>query len=181
MLGRLFLRSSGIAAAAWLGAVNCSGNTNPYVDRVPLEQIQNVRHLSTGLPLPPSATDVWNLDVRFQDAQQLLRFDAAPAEARRFVRAVLRRDPVPGEPGSRIAFLRDHWWLHSYPAGGEGGHYEDGHAIVDVVMAPVDGRMRVWVFSGDDCEELYACVTHFVGWPGKDSYGRSNLERLPDP
>lgn len=155
-LGRLIL----VVVPFALGCGACSERS----DQVPPAEIQNIRHLSTGLPLPQSASNVWHFENKFQDAIQLLRFDASLADARRFARAVLRGNPVRGQPPiGRMAADYD-WWIRAYPPGGEGGEFQDyPYGEVVLILQPTGDRARIWVLTGDNCDRPQACTWWLPG------------------
>ena len=139
----------------------CAGCDADY-DQVPLEQFQNVRHLSTGLPLPPSASNVWNNEHKFQDATQRLRFDASIADARRFARAILRREPVAGEPELYNMWANGEldWWIDAYPPAGVGGRLNDyPNGSTFLVLQPMGDRARVWIATWDNCDRPQSCIS----------------------
>jgi hypothetical protein len=129
-------------------------------DRVPDDQIRSVRQLHDSLALPPSATNVWNFENRFQDAIQLLRFDASLQDARHFARTVLRRDPVPGQPRAGIigSSTDREWWLSSYPPGGEGGRFDELGGGTTLILQPMGDRARIWLVSSDTCIRPRSCL-----------------------
>lgn len=114
--------------------------------QIPPDQIAAVRLLESDIRLPPSASEVWVYESRFQDADQLLRFDSSLDDARSFSRAVLERPAMPGED-PHFTYLgqgRD-WWIREYPAGAEGGVVNRPGAHRKLVLVPMGGRARIWL------------------------------------
>lgn len=156
------MSNPGIPLASVLIALAASGCADEdALAKVPADEIQSVWHLNTGLPLPASASNVWNFENKFLDAIQLLRFDASVTDARRFARAVLHKDPVPGQPPLfMMGDRRRSWWIQRYPAGGEGGRFEEvARATTSLILLPVGDRARVWVVSFDTCSRPHACLS----------------------
>jgi hypothetical protein len=110
------------------------------------EEIRTIRIVDTDIRLPASASNVWLHELSFQDAVQMIRFDARINEARAFSRQVLGRAPAPGAaPNVLRDIIPAEWWAEGMPAHGEGGVTADSSRRVELFLAPRNPTARVWV------------------------------------
>jgi hypothetical protein len=115
-------------------------------ERVPEDEVKNLRLSDTGAALPDGATNVIIVERHFQDTIQFIRFDADSDKAAVFLREFLEgKDPVLGyEPGI-VGHLKADWWLQALPKGARGGEVNRVGMAHDAIVLDKGGKSRVWI------------------------------------